>query len=93
VALQKMFVFSPEDLVNLLVHYTDGMVPLEHTITNVGFNPMLSRFIGIEVESEEWDCEEALHLRYDGKKTMSWTHGDRKEHPVWEERNETPTRQ
>ena len=90
---QKMFVFDPQDLVRLLTHYTDGLVPLEAEVGTVGFNPLLTRFVGIEVISDEWDTSDPLHLRYDGKKTMSWSKGDKVEHPLWEERNETPARQ
>ena len=92
-AYQKMFVFDPRDLTQLLTHYTDGMVPLDHEVGNVGFNPYLQRFVGIEVISDEWDTSEPLHLRYDGKRTMSWAKNQGMDTPVWEELNETPNRQ
>jgi hypothetical protein len=87
----KVFIFEPEDLLMLWCHYTDGGVPLNGVIRNVGCNPMLQRFIGMEVESDEWDEASPLHLRYEGKRVMSWKKGQ-EENP-WTDTPDTPSRQ
>ncbi len=92
-AYTKMFVFEPQDLARLLTHYTDGLVPLDAEVRNVGVNPYLNRFIGLEIASKEWDTSEPLHLRYEGKKVMSWSKGDKVEHPLWTESPDAPKRQ
>jgi hypothetical protein len=89
---QKGFIFDARDLYQLLVHYTDGLCPLGGEVKQIGFNPYLTRFIGLEVESDEWETSSPLQLRYDGKKTMSWSKGMGID-PVWEELNDTPQRQ
>jgi hypothetical protein len=88
----KAFVFNAQDLYSLLVHYTNGLCPLGGQVTSLGFNPYFTRMIGVEVESEEWETSEPLQLRYDGKKTMSWSKGMGLD-PVWEELAEAPKRQ
>lgn len=89
-SFQKSYIFDPLDLVQLLVHYTDGEVPLNGVVTNVGFHPALKRFIGIEIESDEFDTTEPLHIRYQGKKILSWAKGDGEQN--WVKANEA-TRQ
>jgi hypothetical protein len=89
----KMYCFEPESLVRLLTHYTDGLVPLDAQVTNVGFNPYLGRMIGIEVQSSEWDNFEPLHIRYEGSKIMSWVKGTGVDKPIWSETPDTPRRQ
>jgi hypothetical protein len=88
----KLFVFEPNDLLRLMTHYTEGQIPLDAEAMNVGVNPMLQRFVGIECRSKEWTDWEPLHFRYDGGKVLSWTKGTGEE-PKWTEANETPTRQ
>ena len=88
---QKMFIIDPQDLLNLWCHYTDGGVPLSGEVKSIGVNPMLQRFIGIEVESDEWTEQTPLHLRYEGKKVMSWKKG--MDFTPWSETPDTPERQ
>lgn len=92
---QKMFVFDPQDLVRLLTHYTEGKVPLDAEVQNVGFNQHLDRMIGIEVTSKEFTEDwRPLHIRYDGAKIMSWTQGSGQEtKDSFTLANETPKRQ
>ena len=92
-AYQKAFIFDPHDLVMLWCHYTDGGVPLNSEVKSVGFNPFLTRFVGIEIESDEWQDSTPLHLRYEGRRVMSWKKNDSKENPVWKDSLETPERQ
>lgn len=87
----KMFVFRPEDLVNLLVHYTNGEIPLNAEVKNLGVNPFLERMIGLELESNEWENFDVLQIRYDGNRIMSWTKDNASkglDKPDWSQRNE-----
>lgn len=84
----KLLAFDPSNLYSLLVHYTDGECPLEGVVRNVLVHPSLSRFVALEVESDEWDTQEPLHIRYAGQRTMSWSKGQ--EEGEWAQRNETP---
>lgn len=98
---EKMYIFEPDQLMRLFTHYTDGVVPLDAEVTNVGVNPYLTRFIGFEVMSKEWgepqlkngvEYMEPLHLRYEGKRVMRFT-ANQGAAPKWDELNETPKRQ
>lgn len=85
---QKTFIFDPQDLYALITHYTDGAVPLYGKIQGVARNKYLDRVIGLLVDSDEWQTEEPLHIRYDGRMTATWTQGQ--ERADWAEREETP---
>lgn len=87
----KDYEFSPQDLLNLLCHYTDGAVPLNGEVKALLSHPQIERKIALVVESDEWESSEPLFLGYDGKRTMSWSK-DGTETP-WEQRAETPNRQ
>lgn len=88
---QKSFIIEPQDLYDLLVHYTDGEIPLNGVIQQVGVNPYLQRMVGLYVESDEWETDTPLQIRYQGRRTATWTQGD--EEMQWAERNDTPTHQ
>ena len=88
----KLFIFEPTDLIRLFTHYSDGEIPLDCEVVNVGVNPMLQRFVGIECKSDEWKDFSPYHFRYDGKKVMGWTKGSGME-PVWTDSPEAPSRQ
>ncbi len=92
-AYQKTFIFDVEDLVRLLTHYFDGRVPLDAEVTAVGVNPLLERFIGIELKSKEWQSNTPLQLRYDGERVMGWSKDMQVKNPEWVTANETPNRQ
>lgn len=92
-AYPKTFIFDIEDLVRLLTHYFDGEVPLDAKVSAVGVNPTLQRFIGIELESGEWETNDPLQLRYDGERVMTWSKNERVKNPIWHEAMETPNRQ
>jgi hypothetical protein len=77
--------FDPINLLGLLTHYTDGDVPLDAELVNVSVGAVLSRHIGLEVKSDQWTGEPLpdgsglfapLHLRYEGRKTLSWGRKD-----------------
>jgi hypothetical protein len=97
----RLIVFEPEDLYQLLVHYNQGeTLPMDGKVLNFGFSQFLSRWLGMEVESDRWptegvapgpDAMPMVHVRYEGKKTMSWS--DKGVDPRWREAVEAPKRQ
>lgn len=60
-------------------------------VKDVLVHPALSRFIALNVESDEWEDPNPLHIRYDGERTMTWAKGEEK--GEWAQREETPKRQ
>lgn len=85
IAHTKLITFDAQTLVNLLVAYTDGEVPLDTKILNVGISPMLQRWIGIMTDSDQWPTDlplekdgstQPLHIRYEGRRNMRWSKAD-----------------
>lgn len=87
----KDYLFTPQDLMNLLVHYTDGELPLNGEVRQLLVHPAMDRKIALVIASDEWQDETPLFLGYDGLRVRSWTQGQ--EEQPWLQRNETPTRQ
>jgi hypothetical protein len=89
-------VFDPKDLLQLLIHYTDGLIPLETEVTEFKVNTNLNRCIGIFCKSDKWvDGDELpdgslspLQIRYTGKKIMAV--GNKGMPSVWYEAPESP---
>ena len=71
----KQLVFDPKNIYSLLVHYTDGLVPLEGEVKEVLIHPKLSRFLALSVESDKWESLDPLHIRYDGQRISSQRYG------------------
>jgi len=97
---RRILVVSVEDLLNLLTHYTDGDVPLDAEPLFVGFNKYLQRMVGIFTRSRQWrharvdpvtGVAKPLHIRYEGKKIMSW-HQRPEEPTTWKEGPDAPKR-
>lgn len=88
---QKTYEFSPQDLLALLTHYTDGQIPLNGEVVNILVHPNVARKIALVVDSDEWESADPLFLGYDGKRTRSWS-ADGTE-TEWLQRAETPNRQ
>ncbi len=88
----KDYLFTPESLYNLLVHYSDGGVPMNGEVTDFLVHPNFSRKIGLLVLSDEWDTQEPLFIGYDGQRSYTWSKGSGEE-IKWEEKEETPTLQ
>lgn len=86
------YLFNPQALYNLLIHYTDGQVPMNGEVVGMVNSELLPRKIGLVVRSDEWEESTPLHLGYDGRRTMSWSKGMGGD-PVWSQREETPRRQ
>ena len=81
----KKIIFDGSTIINLLIAYFDGKIPLDAKILNVGSSQFLQRWIGIEISSEQWDAPEMpntsgamhpLHLRYEGRRNMRWSKAD-----------------
>ncbi len=89
---KKEYEFDAQALYNLLVHYTDGAVPLNGEVTGIAVHPQIQRKIALEVLSDEWESQEPLFLGYDGLRTMSWSK-DTGGEVQWIQREETPRRQ
>lgn len=88
---QKIYEFGPQDLLQLLTHYTEGAVPMNGEVTNILVHPNVARKIALVVDSDEWETQDPLFLGYDGKRTRSWSASG--EETPWEQRAETPKRQ
>jgi hypothetical protein len=89
----KSYIFSVQDLYDLLVHYTDGQVPLNGEVKHVLQNERMTQKMGMVVASPEWQTNEILFLGYDGKRNMSWARGCGEKEIKWEQKNDTPARQ
>jgi hypothetical protein len=97
---QRRLIFTPESLVSLLTHYTDGLVPLDSVVREVMTHAMFQRMVGLVVDSAQWSDihpnpsnptePEPLNIRYEGKKTLSW--GKRTDDHTWTESIEGPKR-
>ena len=93
----KLIVFDANDFVKLLVHYTEGRVPIDAELKSLGVGTRMKRQIGMLLRSEQWPREELdasgnfyhpLHIRYEGKKIMSW--GKKGSEVFWQDQNATP---
>lgn len=67
----RVIEFDPESLLKLLVHYSDGRVPLDAKLIGFGYNPLLTRYLGLEIETSEVG-EPVIHVRYEGRRVMTW---------------------
>lgn len=80
----KTIIFSSENLLSLLTHYSNGLVDLDAKLLQVGIGANLQREIGLLVESNQWkdkklpnqDVYGPLYLSYEGKRTMKWGRKD-----------------
>jgi hypothetical protein len=85
----KMIIFSPESVLALLTHYTDGKMPLDAELVEVLANANLAHYIGLRVRSKDWKAVTPIHMRYEGKKVLAW--GDEKDAPTsWQPAPEAP---
>lgn len=85
---QKTFIIDAQDLYQLLVHHTDGDLPLAGEVREVGVNPYLGRMVGLYIWSDEWETDTPYQVRYDGRRVATWSKGDGEMQFV--QRNETP---
>ncbi len=81
-----------DSILQLLVHYTDGEIPLDAEMRGCQVSTRLQMLINFDVGSEEWPQEligSPLHVRYEGNKVMCWG-DDKMVPPVWVEAQEGP---
>lgn len=88
--MTKNYIFDPQDLQQLLVHYSDGAIPLNGVVTNVGVSALLQRVVMLEIESDEWDDDTPIHLRYDHHQRMATWKQEGGEMMDFQKRNDTP---
>lgn len=86
----KEYHFHPNVLLRLLTNYTDGEVPMAAEAVDVLMNPNLGRVVGIIALSPEWQSQDQLHIRYDGKRIATWGQRNGQGQMEWGERAETP---
>ncbi len=85
----KMVVFDANSLLKLLTHFDDGVnLPLGAQLVAAGVNPMVERWVGLLVESDEWDRPDPLQIRYQRNKIMKWERGE--ETCTWKPTPEAP---
>lgn len=80
---RRQIFFTAEGVLDLLTHYSDGKVPLNAKLIEAGVNPYLGRCIGLLIESKDYGDEDELrflHVRYEGRKVLTWDGG---ENPIW----------
>jgi hypothetical protein len=93
----KHIVIDAADLLKLLIHYSDGRIPIDAELRSLGVGTRMKRQIGMLVLSQQWPKDELdpsgnfyhpLHIRYEGKKIMSW--GKKGSEVFWQDQNDTP---
>lgn len=88
---QRMIVFDPQDLYHLMIHYSDGALPLGGRVLSFEIHPLLGRMCQMKVESKEWEDDFPMQFRYECNKVLTW---DERSAPLeWKEGNEPPKRQ
>lgn len=80
---QQRIIFEPQSLMALLTAYYDGLVPMDAKVVSVGVSEHFKQWIGIMVESDQWDVDDdikglgdgqhPLFLRYEGRRNMAWS--------------------
>ena len=99
----RLVQFDVDSVLKLLVHYSDGELPLDSEVKNVQISRFLPRWINLVVEAKDWTDtpyeagdgyggQMPFMIRYEGKRTMVLDH---LQNPVaWSEPNaiEAPTR-
>ena len=91
----KILVFEPNDILRLMTHYTDGLVPLTAEVKQFGVSQFLNRMMIFFVESPEWQegtgLDNPVIIEFVGRKVAAW---DEKGQPVHTQvMNEDPRHQ
>ena len=82
---QQRIIFDGESFLRLLTTYYDGLIPMDAKLKSVGVSQFMTRWVCFWVDSEAWDASEErpngegledLHLRYEGRRNMSWSKAD-----------------
>lgn len=88
--MSKLVIIDIDSLYQLMVHYSDGRIPLGGEVKEFGYSKFLPRWLQLIVESHEWQTNVPLHLRFEGNKVMHLTQGN---DANWNPMNEDPSHQ
>ena len=101
--MRRRVEFDGESLVNLMIHYADGDLPLNSTLKNISVSARLPRWVCLIIEADEWKDtpfekagyggQQPFMFRYEGKRIMTLQH---LQDPIaWSDENtiEAPKRQ
>ena len=88
---QKIIAFNADEFCRLLTSYSEGRLPLDFELKHVAVDKILTRQIAFIGVSKQWQDEPLpgreeyapLHLRYEGKRMMSW--GQKNNEPFWQD--------
>lgn len=79
----RRIVFDVDSLLALLTHYSDGAVPLDAEVLNIGASRLLGRYIGLTISSADWRDPDLprdrlgmlppLDIRWEGGKVLKWS--------------------
>lgn len=79
----RRIIFDVDSLLALLTHYSDGAVPLDAEVLNIGVSKLLGRYIGLTMTSADWRDSELpkdrlgmlppLDIRWEGGKVLKWS--------------------
>ena len=95
--------FDIDSLRNLMVHYSEGEIPLNSEIKQIQSSLRLPRWINLIIEADSWENtpfekdgfggQQPFMFRYEGKRVMTLQH--LKDPVAWSDENEieTPKRQ
>lgn len=94
----KIVAMDAHAIVKLWTHYTEGRMPLDAELKGFAISKILPRQVAFIVESKQWQERDtpqpgklnAIHLRYEGKRVMSWNSREQGSDAVWSDANETP---
>lgn len=100
----KLVIFDADSLLKLLVHYSEGAVPIDSEVKSIQASAKLPRWVSLIVDSKDWSgtpfetgdgygTVQPMFIRYEGKRIMVLDH--LKDVPVWSEEGavEAPRRQ
>lgn len=79
----RLLIFDLESLLQLMTHYSEGLIPLGAKPVSFAVSDKLPRWINLTAESGEWQDtstdkpgyvgQAPLHFRYEAKRTMKIT--------------------
>ena len=76
--------FDNESLINLMIHYSEGELPLNSVLKSLSASQMIPRWICLIIEADEWKDtpyekagfggQQPFLFRYEGKRVMTLQH-------------------
>lgn len=78
---QRLLIFDLDSLLKLLVHYSEGEIPLTSEALTFEVSPYLQRYLSMLVQSPEWSESSdsvdpvtrelpPIHFRYEGNRVL-----------------------